>query len=266
MLAMVRLYVEDGRLQASSHDGVALAHANLHTPRMAADLEPAMSEMSLKAGLEAMDVADYLRRHTEFLKDFPDIAQELVIPREQGPASSLTAYQLEALRARNQELNERLADLIAIAADNEQLMVRVHTLTIGLLRARTLGETCKSFVAALNEDFHTDLVCLALFRNGENLPVADWLLIAPQGKSALPEFAEFFSRHEPLCGRLAQDKLDRLFGARAEQVQSCALLKIGEQGMLAIGSDDINRFHPGIGTIFLKLIAQALDAALQRFD
>ena len=225
-----------------------------------------MPELTLKAGLEAMDVADYLRRNPKFLKDFPDIAQELVIPREHGPAASLTAYQLEALRARNQELNERLADLIAIASDNEQLMVRVHSLTIGLLRANTLEETCRSFVAALNEDFHTDLVCLALFRDPVELPRAEWLLAAPEGSASLPEFSEFLSRHEPLCGRLAQDKLDRLFGERADRVQSCALLKVGDLGLLAIGSHDINRFHPGIGTIFLKLIAQTLAAALQRFD
>lgn len=225
-----------------------------------------MAELTLKAGLEAMDVADYLRRHPKFLKDFPDIAQELVIPREHGPAASLTAYQLEALRARNQELNERLADLIAIAADNEQLMVRVHSLTTGLLRTNTLEETCRSFVASLNEDFHTDLVCLALFRDGTELPRAEWLLAAPEGKNALPEFTEFLARNEPLCGRLAPDKLDRLFGERADHVQSCALLKVGDLGLLAIGSHDINRFHPGIGTIFLKLIAQTLAAALQRFD
>ena len=225
-----------------------------------------MPELTLKAGLEAMDVADYLRRHPKFLKDFPDLAQELVVPREHGPAASLTAYQLEALRARNQELNERLADLIAIASDNEQLMVRVHSLTIGLLRANSLEETCRSFVAALNEDFHTDLVCLALFRDSVELPRAEWLLAAPEGSASLPEFSEFLSRHEPLCGRLAQDKLDRLFGERAERVESCALLKIGDLGLLAIGSHDINRFHPGIGTIFLKLIAQTLAAALQRFD
>ncbi|HEY3521679.1 MAG TPA: DUF484 family protein [Rhodanobacteraceae bacterium] len=224
-----------------------------------------MPEMSLKAGLEAMDVAEYLRRRPDFLKDFPDLAQELVIPREHGPAASLTAYQLEALRARNQELNERLADLIAVATDNEQLMVRVHSLNVTLLRAATLEETCRSFVAALNEDFGTDRVCLALFRAMADLPHAEWLLLV-QDRTALPEFAEFLSRNEPLCGRLAQEKLDRLFGDRSPQVQSCALLKIGERGLLAIGSTDINRFHPGIGTIFLKLIAQALDAALARFD
>src|SRR6185312_2539238 len=157
------------------------ARKSPHSAQLAQESD--MAEMTLKAGLEAMDVADYLRRRPNFLKDFPDIAQELVIPREHGPAASLTAYQLEALRARNQELNERLADLVAVVTDNEQLMVRVHSLTIGLLRTKTLEETCRSFVASLNEDFPTDMVCLALFRDGAELPRAEWLLAAPDGKA-----------------------------------------------------------------------------------
>jgi uncharacterized protein YigA (DUF484 family) len=144
-------------------------------------------------------------------------------------------------------------------------MVRVHTLTVGLLRDDNLADTCRSFVAALNEDFHTDLVRLVLFRDGAALPRADWLVAAPEGAASLPAFADFLARGEPACGRLAQQKLDRLFGTEATKVQSAALLRIGNQGMLAIGSEDPNRFHPGIGTIFLKLIAQALDAAISRF-
>ncbi|HEX5489499.1 MAG TPA: DUF484 family protein [Rhodanobacteraceae bacterium] len=224
-----------------------------------------MPDLTLKQGLEAMDVAEYLRQHPRILENFPDVAAELVIPREDGPAASLAAYQLETLRARNHELNQRLAELVAIATDNEQLMVRVHTLTVGLLRDDNLADTCRSFVGALNEDFHTDLVRLVLFRDGAGLPRADWLIAVPQGAAALPVFADFLARGEPACGRLAQQKLDRLFGAEATKVQSAALLRIGSQGMLAIGSEDPNRFHPGIGTIFLKLIAQALDAAISRF-
>ena len=224
-----------------------------------------MADLTLKQSLEAMDIAEYLRQHPRFLENFPDVAAELLIPRESGPAASLAAYQLETLRARNRELNERLAELIAIAGDNEQLMVRVHTLTVGLLRDGNLADTCRSFVGALHEDFHTGLVRLVLFRDGAELPHAGWLLAVPEGARALPVFADFLARGEPACGRLAQEKLDRLFGAEAGKVQSAALLKIGEQGMLAIGSEDPNRFHPGIGTIFLKLIAQALDAAIARF-
>jgi uncharacterized protein YigA (DUF484 family) len=35
--------------------------------------------------------------------------------------------------------------------------------------------------------------------------------------------------------------------------------------MLAVGSPDANRFHPGMGTVFLKLIAEAVGAAVARF-
>ncbi len=224
-----------------------------------------MADLTLKQSLEAMDIAEYLRQHPRFLENFPDVATELVMPRERGPAASLAAYQLEALRARNHELNERLAELIAIAGDNEQLMVRVHTLTVGLLRDNNLADVLKSFVAALNEDFHTDLVRVLLFRGEAELPRAGWLTCVPAGAKALPAFADFLARGEPACGRLAQEKLDRLFGTDVDKVQSTALLKIGDAGMLAIGSGDPNRFHPGIGTLFLKLIAQALDAAIARY-
>lgn len=224
-----------------------------------------MADLTLKQSLEAMDIAEYLRQHPRFLEHFPDVATELVMPRENGPAASLAAYQLEALRARNRELNDRLTELVAIAGDNEQLMVRVHTLTVGLLRDDNLSDVLKSFVGALHEDFHSDLVRVLLFRDGADLPRADWLICVPEGRQALPEFADFLARGEPTCGRLAQDKLDRLFGIDVGRVHSAALLKIGNEGMLAIGSEDPNRFHPGIGTLFLKLIAQALDAAIARF-
>lgn len=224
-----------------------------------------MTDLTLKQSLAAMDIAEYLRQHPRFLEQFPDVATELVIPREHGPAASLAVYQIEALRARNRELNHRLAELVQIATDNEQLMVRVHTLTVGLLRDNTLADTLKSFVATLHEDFATDLVRIVLFRDGAALPAADWLVCLADGAHALPGFADFFQRGEPACGRLAQAKLDRLFGAAAAKVQSAALLKVGTAGLLAIGSEDPNRFHPGIGTLFLKLIAQALDAAIARY-
>lgn len=225
-----------------------------------------MSEMNLKAGLDAMEVAAYLRSHPTFLRDFPDLAMRLQVPREQGSAASLAGYQLEVLRQKTTEQQRRLAELIEIAADNELLMVRVHSMTLALLRASTREQTVRTVIAALNEDFHTELVRIALFRPDPNLPEAEWLLQREGGATAWPAFAEFLDRHEPLCGRLAPEKQQALFGVRAEEVKSAALLRIGELGMLAIGSTDANRFHPGIGTVFLKLISEAVAAALGRFD
>jgi len=36
--------------------------------------------------------------------------------------------------------------------------------------------------------------------------------------------------------------------------------------MLAIGSLDANRFHPGMGTVFLRLIAEAMSTAVGRYS
>jgi uncharacterized protein YigA (DUF484 family) len=225
-----------------------------------------MTDLNIKDGLTAMEVASYLRRHPEFLAEFPDIALALQMPREQGPTTSLASYQLEVLRDKNREINRRLHELIEIAAENEQLMVRVHSLTVALMRERTLGGSVRRVVAGLTEDFHTDLVRLVLFRGASaELPAADWLILASEGVKQLPAFAEFIKRGEPLCGRLQEDKLDALFGAHAGQVRSTVLMPIDGIGMLAIGSHDANRFHPGMGTVFLKLIAEAIAAAVARF-
>ena len=224
-----------------------------------------MSELSIRDGLDAMEVASYLRRHPDFLNEFPDLALALVLPREQGQAASLASYQLDVLRDKNRELNRRLHELIEIAHENQLLMVRVHTLTLALMRAGTLPETLNSVVAALTEDFNTDLVRIVLFRADGDLPIAEWLLLEPEGARALPAFAEFLKRAEPLCGRLQQDKLDALFGSRVGEVASAVLLPVDGVGMLAVGSQDPNRFHPGMGTVFLKLIAESVAAAVTRF-
>ena len=91
------------------------------------------------------------------------------------------------------------------------------------------------------------------------------MLIEEKGVSALPAFQEFFEAGEPLCGRLQPNKLSLLFDDRAGQVASAALLPVDGFGMLAIGSSDSNRFHPGVGTVFLKLIGESIAVALRRY-
>jgi uncharacterized protein YigA (DUF484 family) len=227
--------------------------------------EDLMNEPGVKGSLTATEVASYLRRHPEFLNEFPDLALALILPREHGQTASLASYQLEVLRDKNRELARRLRELIEVAHKNETLVVRVLALTLTLMGAGTLTETATAIVATLTEDFGTEFVRLVLFRTDPNLPAADWLIAEPAGASAFPAFAEFFKCAEPLCGRLRQEKLETLFADKAAQVHSTALLPLGALGMLAIGSHDANRFHPGMGTVFLKLIGEAATTALARF-
>ena len=183
--------------------------------------------------------------------------------------TSLASYQLEVLRDKNRELGRRLHELVNNANENEQLVQRVHALTIALMRETSLAGSVRRVVGSLREDFHTDHVRLVLFRSDADLPAADWLIVQAQGLAAMPEFVEFFRQGDPLCGRLQPEKLEALYGTHAAEVRSSVLLALnaGETpvGMLAIGSADTNRFHPGMGTLFIRLIADAVSTAFARF-
>jgi uncharacterized protein YigA (DUF484 family) len=225
-----------------------------------------MSDLPAKRELSELEVASFLRRNTEFLIEFPDLALVLKMPRQLGDTTSLASYQLEVLRDKNRALNRRLQELIAIASENEQLVVRVHALTLALMRAASLAETLRRVVATLNEDLASDLVRVVLFDAPADLEQAEWLLVAALEDRAMRPLLDVSTRSEPLCGRLNAEKLEALFGARAADVKSTVLMPIPGRGLIAVGSTDANRFHPGMGTMFLKLIADAIGAALARFD
>jgi uncharacterized protein YigA (DUF484 family) len=109
-------------------------------------------------------VAAFLRRHPRFLQEFPDLALSLSMPRDEGQATSLASYQLDVLRDKNRELNRRLQELFTVAHENERLTVRVHQLTLALLRAGDIAATLRTMVACLTEDFRSELVRVLLYR------------------------------------------------------------------------------------------------------
>ena len=216
--------------------------------------------------LGAHEVAAWLRRHPAFLKQFPDLAISLVVPRDEGPAASLASYQLEVLRDKNRELSRRLHELFANAQDNERLAVRTHQLALALLRQANAGDTVRAMAASLAEDFQGDLVRIVLFEPVAGLDDVDWLQVIPAGDPRLAPFRDCLADGEPLSGRLQPEKHALLYALRGEEVQSSALLPMPGVGLVAVGSRDANRFYPGMGTLFLRMMAESLAVALQRFD
>jgi uncharacterized protein YigA (DUF484 family) len=223
-----------------------------------------MSDTTEKLG--AHEVAAWLRRHPKFLQQFPDLAISMVVPREDGPAASLASYQLEVLRDKNRELSRRLHELFANAQENERLAVRTHQLTLGLMRQHNAADTLRALAASLAEDFQGDLVRIVLFEHVEGLDDVDWLQFLPSDDARLASFRDALTEGEPICGRLHPDKNALLYGMRAEDVQSSALLPLPGVGLLAVGSIDPNRFFPGMGTLFLRMMGEAMATALKRFD
>ena len=214
--------------------------------------------------LSAHEVAVWLRRHPKFLAQFPDLTLSLIVPREDGPAASLASYQLEVLRDKNRELNRRLAELFANAQENERLTVRTHQLGLCLMRAGSAADTVLAMVASLGEDFQGDAVRVVLFDAPAGLS-AEWLQVIPVRDKRMAPFKDCITSNEPLCGRLNPDKMELLFGDDHSQAQSVALIPVAGVGLLAVGSRDGNRFFPGMGTLFLRLMGESFAAALARF-
>jgi len=216
--------------------------------------------------LGAHEVAAWLRRHPGFLQQFPDLALTLVVPRENGPAASLASYQLEVLRDKNRELSRRLHELFGNAQENERLAVRTHQLTLALMKQGSAADTLRAMAASLAEDFQGDLVRIVSFHAVAGIDDADWLQVIAEDDPRLAGFRDLLiGNGEPVCGRLHPDKQALLYGLRADEVQSSALLALPGVGLVAVGSRDPNRFFPGMGTLFLRMMGEALAAGLQRY-
>ena len=226
--------------------------------------------------LSAHEIAAWLRRHPAFLQQFPDLALTLVVPREQGSAASLAGYQLEILRDKNRELSRRLQELFVNAQDNERLAVRTHQLTLALMKQNRAADTVRAMAASLEEDFSGDLVRVVLFLNDRSASInglggtlddsGDWLQTLAEDDPRLAPFRDCLKDGEPICGRLHPEKNALLYGMRAEDVASSALLPLPGRGLIAVGSHDANRFFPGMGTLFLRMMGDAFDTAMRRFE
>jgi uncharacterized protein YigA (DUF484 family) len=92
--------------------------------------------------------------------------------------------------------------------------------------------------------------------------------------AALRSFDSLFESAKPRCGQVRDSQREFLFGADAGGVASVALvplLRTGAAGvvtpvgLLAVGSNDPARFHPGMSTEFLARMGDLIADAVQRF-
>ena len=80
-------------------------------------------------------------------------------------------------------------------------------------------------------------------------------------------FARVLASSKPICGHFKDAQLEFLFSEHAIDIESAALLPLGASarfGILAIGSRDPQRFHPGMGTIFLRQLGEIVSRILAR--
>ena len=207
-------------------------------------------------------VEKFLHQNPSFLQRNPALLKELELKHSSGPAVSLIERQVQYLRNQNASLEQRLGQLVQVATENEKLMSRLHRLTLELMTMNDLPAFFNGLAEALLSEFNSDIINITLFDNKVEAGPKTPIFHAGRDDLEIQQFQDLLDKKSSVCGRLNRNKRDYLFGNRGQWVQSTALVSLGNDGILAIGSSDPARFYPGMGTLFLDLLASVVTSRL----
>lgn len=223
------------------------------------------SRDALRNEITAGQVADYLRRHPDFLTQHPDLVAAARFPkRGDGKVVSLAEKQAEVLRERNLAIRQRMGETLEAARRNELLFEHTRRLSLDLVEAESMDDIVAILHNSLRHDFGSDTSSLILFGDPAEESSAR-VAELEQARKAIPGILK---APQPVCGLLREEELEFLFPANREVGSAtAAVLLQGNRllGVLAIGSYDAEHFRSEMGTIFLSYIRDVLCRVLPRF-
>jgi uncharacterized protein YigA (DUF484 family) len=213
----------------------------------------------------------YLSLNPDFFERHQPLLARMRLPHMRtGSTVSLVERQVEVLREQKTEADRRLAEFIAVARANDTLAERIHRFTRRMLRAPNPVAAISTLEASLREDFdafHSVLVLTAPIASLVNVEAEPFLRKLPADDANIRTFEALLATGKPRCGQVRDTQRDFLFGPESASIGSVALVPLGENGtlgLLALGSAERERFHPGMSTEFLKRMGELITDALSR--
>ena len=212
----------------------------------------------------------YLALNPDFFERHQQLLSRMRLPHMRtGSTVSLVERQVEVLRDQKSDADRRLAEFIAVARANDGLAERIHRFTRRLMRAATPAAALTSIEASLREDFEAFNCVLLLTAPVESLQndYEPFLRKLPADDANIRTFEALLATGKPRCGQVRDSQRDFLFGPEAASIGSVALVPLGDGGslgLLALGSAERERFHPGMSTEFLARMAELITDALSR--
>jgi uncharacterized protein YigA (DUF484 family) len=218
---------------------------------------------------EEESIAAYLQHNPDFFERHQPLLARLRLPHVRGGSTiSLVERQIEVLREKHASLEGKLAELVQVARGNDAIAEKLHRFTRRLLGAASREEAIARIETSLREDFDAFHGVLVLIAESGNSPEQRFVRYIRADDPNLKSFETLFASGKPRCGQARDSQREYLFGSDANDIGSIALVPLGEKGavgLLAIGSTDRDRFHPGMSTEFLarmgELIADSLSPA-----
>jgi uncharacterized protein len=212
-------------------------------------------------------IARYLQHNPDFFERHQALLGRLKLPHARtGSTISLVERQVEVLREKHSGIEQKLAEFVRVARANDTISEKLHKFTRRIVRARTRAEVLAQVEAGLREDFDAFHSTMLLVGPPVDESGQTFLRSMAPEDARLKSFDTLFATGKPRCGQVRDSQRELLFGREANDIGSVALVPLGDHGslgLLALGSTDRDRFHPGMSTEFLARMADLIADALK---
>ncbi|ALP43370.1 DUF484 family protein [Aeromonas schubertii] len=213
-----------------------------------------------ESGIDESQVLEYLSRHPEFFLRHPLLLDRLRIPHDRRGSVSLVELQLGRQRERIDQLEQEITELMQVASQNERLFRCYAEVYAELFACCDLFDLSRLLARAFVQQLRLTSVRLWLNPRQVTLPEGLRLFMA-DGRQLDALLATRLPGQECYQGRLSQGEKQALFGLDV-LVNSVALLRLGDLGILAFASSDPGHFSPHNDTLLLGQLGRLLQLRL----
>ena len=208
-------------------------------------------------------VLNYLKQNPEFFDEHADFLATVFTPHPHGGrAISISERQVLTLREKGKQLEGKLRELIEFGEENDAISEKLHRLTLALVSARDIESVIGALYFHLREDFAVPHTVLRAWTEWAHPQLPEFGEVSAESR----DFAE--SLTTPYCSGHAMVDTADWFGEQAPRLRSFAYVALKQDrafGLLAMASEDPQRFYPEMGTLYLKRLGEITAAALLRY-
>jgi uncharacterized protein YigA (DUF484 family) len=217
------------------------------------------------------EVIAFLEANPDFLQRNPKLVRRLAPPsrfeeQEEGAeVVDMQGFMVSRLQADLAKVRDSQDELIQSARSNLSSQNQIHEAVLAVLEARDLEEFVHIVTRDLPMVLDVDALTLCAEASGGFEPKQGGLFVLPKGG-----VDDVLGEERKVLLRENSEGNEKIFGPAAALVRSDALVRLTLSGtappaLVALGSREAGRFHPGQGTELLSFLATVLEKCLARW-
>ena len=209
--------------------------------------------------MKSEEIARYLATHPEFFEQYPHLLTDIRVSHPfEGRAIPIAERQILNLRDKVGLLETKLAELISFGEENDAISQKMQHIALAIMAARDLPTFIHALYLNLREDFAIPHATLRIWQGaGEE----------PEFATASEEVKQWVANMpHPQCGAYLHAEALTWLGDTSHLRSFAAIPLKNHQviGVLLLASEDVQRFYPQMGTLYLQRLGELIAAGLQR--